>query len=178
MNTKNALTLACLATATLATPVVANAHNYNTVEGGFISRDLGREDDSGLRIAGSAEIARQFALFGEFSDVGDLDQLTFGGMYHQALQHDLDWYGGVSLEMVDAGAADDTGIGLRAGLRWTTPDPRFEINPEIRHFEVFDDGVTSLRVAGYYAITRPFDLQLALQTGDDDRFEAGARYNF
>lgn len=178
MKTKNALTLACLATASLLTPVVANAHNYNYVEGGFIDRDLGRDDDSGLRIAGSADIARQFALFGEFSDVGDLEQLTFGGLFHQPLQRDLDWYGGVSLEMIDAGPADDTGIGLRAGLRWTAPDPRFELNPEIRHFEVFDDGVTSLRLAGYFAIANPFELQLAVQTGDDDRFEAGARYNF
>lgn len=178
MNTKHALTMACLTSAALFVPAGASAHNYNFVEGGFIDRDLEQASDSGLRIAGSADIARNFALFGEFSDVGELEQLTFGGLFHQALQHDLDGYGGVSLEMVDAGRSDDTGIGLRAGLRWTAPDPRFELNPEIRHFDVFDEGVTSLRVAGYFAIARPFDLQLALQTGDDDRFEAGARYNF
>ncbi len=178
MNTKHALTLACLTSAALFAPASAIAHNYNYVEGGFIDRDLENESDSGLRIAGSVAIAPQFALFGEFSDVGELEQLTFGGLYHQALQHDLDAYGGLSLEMVDAGRSDDTGIGLRAGLRWTAPDARFEVNPEIRHFDAFDEGVTSLRVAGYFAIARPFDLQLALQTGDDDRFEAGARYNF
>lgn len=178
MNIRTPLSCLCLLATASALPAVVSAHNYNYVEGGYISRDLGVEDDSGLRIAGSAEIAPAFAIFGEFSDVGELDQLSVGGLYHQPLQRGLDWMAGVSLESVDAGSNDDTGLGLRAGLRWTAPDPRFEVAPEIRYFDAFDDANTSLRVAGLFAITRPFQLHAALQMGDDDRLEAGARYNF
>ncbi len=178
MSLSKRLTLSSLLTGLLLAPALASAHNYNYVEGGFINRDLGREDDSGLRIAGSTVIAPQFALFGELSDVGELDQISLGGLYYQPLQRGLDWMAGASIEFVDAGRRDDTGLGLRAGLRWTAPDPRFEVAPEIRYFDAFDDAVTSLRVAGLFAITPPFQLQVAVQNGDDDRFEAGARYNF
>lgn len=163
--------------ALLLLPLSAVAHNYTYVEGGFLNRDYGNNDDSGFRIAGSGSIANNFALIGEYSDVGDLDQLSAGGLFHTALTNDVDLNLGATFEHVDAGPVDDSGYGLRAGLRWGLM-PRLEMSPEIRYTDVFGSKDTSARLSGLFAFTPQLDLQAALQGGDDDRVEVGLRYNF
>ncbi|HEY0974175.1 MAG TPA: hypothetical protein VGE57_06750 [Solimonas sp.] len=166
-----------LTVAALLLPLSAFAHNYTYIEGGYLNRDYGPQDDSGFRIAGSGSIADNFALIGEYSDVGDLDQVTAGVLFHTPLNNAIDLNLGATFEHVDAGVADDSGYGLRAGLRWQ-PMPKLEMNPEIRYVDVFDSSDTSLRLAGLYAISPEVDIQAALQGGDDDRVEVGLRYNF
>lgn len=166
-----ALTAACL-------PLAAAAHNYTYLEGGFLHRDFGDEDDSGFRIAGSADVAPPFALFGEYGDTGPLEQFSAGGLFHMPINNALDFTAGASVEHADAGPVDDTGYGLRAGLRWQFAGTRLEVDPELRYVDVFGDDGTSLRVAGLFAVAQNVDLQGAVQGGDDDRFELGLRYNF
>lgn len=176
--TKAGVTRAILIAATLiALPGAATAFDYTWLEGGYLSRDNGRVDESGLRIAGSAAVAPAVALIGEYADTDDFEQFSAGAIYHAPIRPDLDWFAGGTLEFADAGRNDDTGYGLRGGLRWHFAKA-FEMSPEIRHVELFDSGDTSLRLAGLFRVTPALDVQAALQGGDDDRFEAGVRYNF
>lgn len=170
-------TIALAAGTALALPLAAHAHNYTYVEGGYVSLDNDAEDDSGFRIAGLGAIAPSFALIGEYVDTGDFEQLSAGAVFHQPIDRSLDWFAGATLEMVDVPGDDDTGFGLRGGLRWSFAKA-FELIPEIRHVDVFDEGFTSLRLAGLFRVAPRLDIQAALQGGDDDRFEAGLRYNF
>jgi len=165
------------AAAALLLPLSAVAHNYTFVEGGYLNRDYGNNDDSGFRIAGSGSIADNFALIGEYSDVGDLDQITAGALFHTPLSNVIDLNLGATFENIDAGPVDDSGYGLRAGLRWQVM-PRLEMNPEVRYTDVFDSTDTSVRLTGLFAFTPALDFQAALQGGDDDRVEVGMRYNF
>lgn len=169
--------LRSLLTAGLLLPAVAMAHNYTFIEGGYLDRDDGFRDDSGLRIAGSGDIAPTFNLFGEYADTGDVEQLSFGGQFHTPLNPVADFFAGASLENVDVGPTDDTGFGLRSGLRVWVLDQRAELIPEVRYVDVFDDGLTAFRLGGLLRLTGALDAQAAIQGGDDDRFEAGLRYN-
>lgn len=166
------------AVACIALPFTASAHNYSYVEGGYIDLDRGRNDDSGLRIAGSLPITSAVNTFGEFFDTGDIQQIGAGLQWHTLIANRLEFTAGASIENVDVGPEDDTGLGLRAGLRWLSPNQKFEVNPEIRSLEVFNDRSTSLRVAGLAAFNPNFSAVAAIQGGDDDRFELGLRAYF
>lgn len=160
-------------------PGAALAHNYTYLEGGYLNRDLGgSRSESGFRLGGSASVAPPLALFGEFSDTGDIRQLTLGGLFHTPLNRVVDLNLGASLEDVRVRNRTDTGLGLRAGLRWQLDPQRFELHPELRYVDVFDDSLTSLRVAMLVRLNPQLDLQGAIQGGDEDRYEIGLRYNF
>lgn len=167
----------CVA-ALLLIPAAAMAQkSYTYVEGGFLSRDNDAVDESGFRIAGSGAVHRSIALIGEYADTDDFEQLSAGAIVFAPINRDLDWTAGATLEFADAGHDDDTGFGLRGGLRWHFARA-FELNPELRYVDVFDEDGMSLRLAGLFAVTPNLEIQAALQGGDDDRFEAGLRYNF
>lgn len=166
------------AAALLTIPAAAMAQkSYTYVEGGYLSRDSDYVDDTGFRIAGSGAIAESIALIGEYADTDDFEQFSAGAMVFAPINRDLDWTAGATLEFADAGRDDDTGFGLRGGLRWHFAQA-FELNPEIRYLDVFDEDGVSLRLAGLFNFTPNFAVQAALQGGDDDRFEAGLRYSF
>ena len=139
----------------------ALAHSYTYVEGGFVDRDIEGVDDSGFRIAGSGQVHRQLALIGEYTDTGDLEQTGLGLRVFGPLRPDLDWTAAATLEFVDVGYDDDTGYGLRGGLRWRFARA-FELNPEIVHFDAFDDDFTSLRIAGLFSLDPNLAIQAAL----------------
>lgn len=176
MKTNGKLTLVAAA-ALLYLPAIASAHNYNFLEGGVVNQDQGSRDETGFRIAGSLDVAPPIALFGEYADIDEFNQITAGALYHRNLDRGLDLILGASLENVDVGFDDDTGFGLRGGLRWQAL-PALELNPEVRYLDVFEEDVTSFRLAGLFALNNPLDLQAAVQVGDDDRYELGVRYNF
>lgn len=166
---------ACLLLAAALPLGAAHAHNYSYIEGGYIER----EDNGGLRLAASLALDPRLAAFGEISDTDPVQTLSAGLMLHQPVNPQVDWTAGLSLETVDVGRRDDTGLGVRAGLRWRVPaSPLVELNPEIRHRDVFDRGQTSLRVAALLALSAPWQLQIALQGGDEDSLSAGVRYHF
>jgi len=167
------------AAALIALPTHAAAHSYTYLEGGYLNRDFGADDESGFRIAGSGDIARNIALIGEYADTGDVDQISAGGLFHTPINNQLDFTAGATFEHVDVGSADDSGFGLRSGVRWQTTDGRFELAPEVRYLDVFDDTDTALRLGALYGLTPALDVIGAVQgAGDDDRYEVGLRYNF
>lgn len=168
-----------VAGALAALPTLAAAHSYTYLEGGYLNRDFGADDESGFRIAGSGDIAPNIALIGEYADTGDVDQISAGGLFHTPVNNQLDFTAGATFEHADVGPADDNGFGLRSGVRWQTADGRLELAPEVRYLDVFDDTDTSLRVGALYGLTPELDLTGAVQAaGDDDRYEVGLRYNF
>lgn len=175
---RNALAAVSTVAALLAAPA-ASAFNYTYVEGGYGDIDIDYYDDSGFRLAGSFDVAPQVALIGEYADWGDLSQLSLGAIFHAPIQKDLDFFAGGTFERVDLdGYDDDTGFGLRAGLRWQIPNLPVQLIPEVRYLDVADDTLTSFRVTGLFTIAPRLDLVAGLQSGDDDRLELGARYNF
>lgn len=154
----------------------AAAHTYSWLDGGVLDRN---DSDLGVRMAGSAALTPPVALFGEVVDVDNYSQLSAGAMFHAPIDPAVDFTAGASLEVVDRGRADDTGLGLRAGLRWFVPQTRgLEINPELRHVMVFENAITSVRGNALFPVSRNFQLQGALQAGDEDRIEFGMRYTF
>ena len=174
---KNLRASVALIAASLLLPGIAAAHGYTYVDGGVFDRN--DDSDLGIRMAGSAGLAPPLALFGEVADSGPYSQLSAGAMFHAPIGSGVDFNLGGSMEAVDYGRADDVGLGLRVGLRWLVPETRgFELNPELRQVYVFNDTITSLRANALFAVNRNFDLQGALQAGDDDRIEFGMRYSF
>lgn len=164
----------------LAAPVaLAASPSYTWLEGGYVELDGdGNRDDSGLRIAGSAPIANRLAIIGELADTGDYQQLSAGVLFHTPLSRVVDLNLGATFESIEVGNADDTGIGLRAGVHWTVAGLPLQLIPEVRHLDVFDETSTSLRFGGLFGVTPRLAVQAALQSGDDDRFEVGVRYSF
>jgi len=168
------------AAALLLAPGLALAHNYNYIEGGYLHRDQAGDED-GFRVGGSFDILSPIAIFGEYADVDRFSQLSIGGLWHTPLTRDIDLNLGASLEQIDHDhGGDDTGFGLRAGIRWAVPNTRLELNPEFRYVNIDDDHADglSLRLGALYALTDRLDLAGGVQGGDDDRFDLGVRYNF
>lgn len=158
----------------LSLPVAAADYRY--LDGGVVDRD---GSDMGLRMAGSGELTPPLAAFGEIVDAGQYEQLSAGLMFHTPFGPGVDFNAGASLEAVDTGRNDDTGLGARAGLRWLVPESRgLELSPEVRHVMVFNDVITSVRAGALFPIAPRFHMLGALQAGDDDRIELGLRYSF
>jgi hypothetical protein len=161
----------------LMLPGIATALDYRYVDGGIVDRDASTR--LGVRLAGSAALTPPLAVFGEVVDDDEYTQATAGLMFRAPIGTNLDFNAGGSVEMVDNGAADDTGLGARMGLRWLVPQSRgLELSPEVRHVMVFDQSITSLRANALFPVGRNLLMQGALQGGDDDRVELGLRYSF
>ena len=159
-------------------PMVASAFDYNYVEGGYLHRNNDIADDGGFRLNGSFNIAPQANVFGEFGSTSTYDQLSVGAQFHTPVNNALDFTAGGSLEHFSGGGTNETGFGLRTGLRWNIVPGQWELNPEIRYVRVHGYDQTSGRVGAQYHVNRNFDVSAALQGGDEDRVEAGVRYNF
>ncbi|MFT4047588.1 MAG: hypothetical protein QM661_12960 [Solimonas sp.] len=168
------------AAALLLAPGLALAYDYNDLEGGYLHRDQAG-DESGLRIGGSFDVLSPVAIFAEYDDVDEFSQLSVGGLYHTPLTRDIDLNLGVSIEQFDHDrGGDDTGFGLRGGIRWTVPNTRLELDPELRYVDIDHDKAdgVSVRLGALYPLTGVLDLQGGVQTGQDDRFDLGVCYNF
>lgn len=159
----------------LALPAAAYDGAYSFLDGGVLDRD---GSDMGVRLAGSADVSYPVAVFGEVVDAGAYEQLSAGALYHTPVSPDVDFNVGGSLEAVNAGNQDDTGLGVRAGLRWRVAQTRgLELSPEVRHVMVFDSSITSIRASALFPVAARLRLLGALQGGDDDRVEFGLRYD-
>lgn len=159
-------------------PAVAAASDYTYIEGGFIDRhDYGR-DGAGGRVAGSFDIPLMpLAIIAEYTGTDGLDQEDVGAIFHMPIVPTLGFFGGATLEHGDRDGETNTGVGARAGVRWKTI-PRLELSPELRFVHLFHEDQTSLRVSALYNFAPHFDLQGAIQGGDDRRYEVGVRYVF
>lgn len=163
--------------ALLLAPALASAYSYNYLEGGYLNRDQAGSD-SGFRVAGAFDVFDPVALIAEFDHVDSFDQISVGALYHMPLQRGLDLNLGATFENFDYSHGSDSGLGLRAGLRWQLPQTKLELNPELRYVSVGDEDGMSLRVAALYPVAPKLKLQGSVQFGDDDRFDLGVRYEF
>jgi hypothetical protein len=173
------LRVALVAVAALSiVPMTASAFDYNYVEGGYLHRDNSFSDDGGFRIGGSFGVLPQIAAFAEYGNTNSFDQFTAGALFHTPINEVLDFNAGASLENYNGHGHNDTGFGLRGGVRWNIIPGQWELNPELRYVHVSGDNATSARLGALYHINQNFSLNAALQGGDDDRVEAGVRYSF
>ena len=170
--------LAALTAVPALLPATASASDYTYIEGGFIDRhDYGR-DGGGGRVAGSFDIpVLPLAIIAEYTGTDRLDQEDVGAIFHMPIVPTLGFFGGATLEHADRSGDTDTGVGFRAGLRWKTI-PRLELSPELRFVHLFHENQTSVRGVALYNFAPHFDLQGAVQGGDDRRYEVGVRYVF
>ncbi len=159
-------------------PMTASAFDYNYVEGGYLHRNNVFSDDGGFRIGGSFDVAPQVAAFGEYGSTNSHDQITAGALFHTPINNALDFNAGASVEHFTGGGDRATGFGLRSGVRWNIVPGQWELNPEVRYVRVEGENLTSVRLGALYHINRNFAFNAAFQGGDDDRIEAGVRYNF
>ena len=166
------------ATALSILPMAASAFDYNYVEGGYLYRNNDIADDSGFRLNGSFDIAPNVNVFGEYGSTSKYDQITAGAQLHAPINNVLDFTAGGSLEHFSGGGTNETGFGLRGGVRWNIVPGQWELNPEVRYVRVHGYDQTSARVGALYQINRNFGVAAALQGGDEDRVEAGVRYSF
>lgn len=178
MNTKKIAKLVGIAA--LGCSASALAHNYTYIDALYLNTDPDTgEDFDGFGIGGAAAVSPDLHLFGQISDQDELERLTAGLALNHNLQPGLDLVAGASFESIEIGNSDDTGIGLRADLRWLVPDTRLELAPGLRYVDLYDDGDTALRLAGRFAISPKVKLQAAMEFADDaDTVSAGARFEF
>ncbi|NKF23925.1 TonB-dependent receptor [Solimonas marina] len=165
----------------LLAPTFAYAHDYNYIEGGYLNWDQ-PGDDSGYHLKGSVDVLSPIAPFIEYNSVDNVDQLSLGGIFHAPLTPQVDVILGGSYEHFDVDhGGDASGYGLRGGLRWSVPNTRLELDPQVRYVNLdhdHHDDATSFRLDALYALTPAVSLQGAFQSGDDDRYEVGLRYSF
>lgn len=166
------------AAALLALPGLAAAHNYSYLEGGYLQLDNDVEEADGFFLGGSYGLFNHVAVLAEWETAGDYDQLSAGLQYHRSLTDPIDLTLGVTAEQLSFDRDDDTGYGLRAGLRWQAYDHRFELWPEARYVDALGEDALSGRVTATYAVVPRLDLIGLAQVGDDDRYSLGLRYNF
>lgn len=157
-------------------PTVASAFDYSYLEGGYLHRDNDQVDESGFRLAGSVNVLPNVAVIAGYGDTGNYDRINAGALFHTPLNSTLDLVAGATLEHANSHHDDDTGIGLRGGVRWQLL-PDLELNPELRYVDVFG-GMTSARVGALYRINPALFVQGAVQAGDEDQVEVGLRYAF
>jgi len=159
-------------------PAAAIAADYNYLEGGFIDRhDYGRSGAGG-RVAGSFDLNTvPVAVIAEFAGTHHLNQFDAGAVLHTPVNRTLDLFGGATLEHGDRSDDSDTGVGLRAGLRWRASGA-LELAPEFRYVHLFGEDQASVRLGALVALAPSLQLQGAVQVGDDQRYELGLRYAF
>ncbi len=118
---KSLLALTLLAAAPFAASA-ADGVNYNYVEGGYVSTNVDGPDADGWAIKGSAAIAPNFHVFGEYSSQEvedfnvDFDQWRLGVGYNHELSARTDLLTRVAYEKVDTDYADADGYSVEVGV--------------------------------------------------------------
>lgn len=166
-----------------ALPLIATARDYGYVHAGVYGHEDTDVTDSVLNRGDSPygyRVATQFAMptrplayFAEYGHTDVLEQFSVGLLYHRPLWFTLDFTAGASVEFEDM--TDEQGYGLRAGLRWWPFGRRLELNPELRHEELFE-AATSARLTAALRLGRRLDVEAAGQAGDEERYLLGLRY--
>jgi len=169
--------------ACILAPAAASANGYSFVGAGFFAHedtdttDLVPHRGNSLRGYETALMvampSRPFAYFVEYGNTDVIEQFSGGLLYHRTLATGFDLTAGASAEFEDM--TDEKGYGLRVGARWWPRGPGLELNPEIRHEELFG-AATSARLTVAVQVGRRLQLEGAAQGGDDERYLLGLRY--
>lgn len=115
----------------------------------------------------------------DFSGV-DLNQTSVAFGYNRDLSRNASFFGRVSWENLEAGAADDDGFGLEAGMRGYVA-PAFELSGSVKYIDLGGSGgdETFLELGGLYEFSNQFALGLSYETGDSfDVLSLSGRFYF
>lgn len=161
--------------------------SYTYVDVGYIHGESDGADSDGFGVFGSIEFTDLVHGFASYSDVDydvgpvdvSVDAFEIGVGLAWPVNRGLDFVGRLSYLSVDAGAADDDGIGLYAGVRSRVMD-RLELTGGLK-FVSFDEGDddTSIEVGARYFFTDSLagGLDIGLNDGAPT-FVLGVRFNF
>jgi hypothetical protein len=164
-------------------PAAAAAYDYSYLEAGFFQHE-DTDDTDHVNNRGNTLLGYRTAMvigmptwplayFTEYGNTDVLEQFSVGLLYAQPVAPWLDVTGGASVEFEDM--TDEQGYGLRAGLRWSPLGPQLEVNPEVRHEELFRAS-TSVRLTMVLQVARRVYVEGAAQAGDEERYVLGLRY--
>jgi hypothetical protein len=187
MQTRN-LGLA-LALATLSVPALASdGPSYSYADLGYVDSDIGISGD-GFQLRGSYAVNDAFFLFGQYSDTSydnffdlGVGELRLGFGWHTPMSDRADFVAALNFERVDidtsVGSADDTGFGLKLGVRGKLSDA-LEVNTHVRHAN-YGQGAsdTLFGIGGAFALNDRFSVVLEIEQGDSDTLMLGARWGF
>ena len=180
-----ALLLAFSATAS------ADGFDYNFLSLGYgnIEFDEVGVDGDGFVLSGSYSLNDSYFVFANY-DAADLDfsvDATTWGVgfgYRRPVSDKADFYARASYEYIEidvplVGSADDNGLGLGVGLRYSS-NPDFEWHAGINYVDYGDGGDdTGLEVGGLYSFTEKFSLGLSGEWSDDiSRYTIAGRFYF
>ncbi|WP_405222651.1 outer membrane beta-barrel protein [Lentisalinibacter sediminis] len=175
----------------LCTPALALAQDpgrddlsYTYAELRYV--DVDENGGDGLRFNGSYDLGNNWIIVGgitslEFNQNVDYTTIELGGGYVYPYNDDFDLV--ATARFIDAeidtpvGDADDSGLGLSAGLRGLIA-PQFEVRGSVNYVNI-DESDTYLELAGDYYFTPRFAAGLSLEfAGDSDLLTLGGRWFF
>lgn len=178
--------VASAAVLAMAMPFAATADiNYSFVELDYILFD-DDDDTNAYRLKGSFAITDNIFILGDYTtfdlDEGDFDTVSLGVGYRHGINEQLDLYGALSIEYVDADIDDDTGLGLRAGARFMVM-PQLELKGELHHInDVFEEDTTLVTLGGQFLFTPAIGAVLEYtadtDSDGDNAIILGGRFNF
>lgn len=150
---------------------------YNYIDVDLVTVDYGGGSETGFGVDGSLTLSDMFYAVASISDVDPVTSMSVGLGLHGALGQRLHAFGALRFLSVDAGAASDTGLILRGGLRGEVT-PVFELYGQVDHVDVFGSADDSVTLGGYYYFSR-VAIGAAYTSNDSADYTAvGLRFSF
>lgn len=195
MNKRIALAIGAAIPALLLQATLAGAQDlsYDYIEARYVDTSIdgnggGDIDGDGFKFGGSAKIAENFHLFGNFQSLDydfdiDFSALEFGAGYMLPVAAGTDLVARVSYinGEVDTvfGDADDSGYGLSVGFRHVFL-PQLQGGAFIKHINLDESGSdTGLELEGEYFFNKQFSGGVSFEFADDaTTWGIGARLYF
>lgn len=173
------------AVAALALPVAAGAadsnFSYTYAELGYVDLDVNGAGTDGFSLEGSFEFTELLFGFAGYEDLsGDFDytNLTAGIGAAIALNDRIDGFARIAFVDNETGFADDTGIGLEAGVRASVME-NLEAFGSFSYVDIYDDSQTGFELGARYWLQDNLGISLAYNDIEDaDGFTLAARFNF
>ncbi len=160
------------------------ALSYDYLELRYV--DVDNSGGDGFSLGGSYRFEGNWLILGDITRLNydnNIDTTTFelGAGYVWPYRAGWDFHANARIVRTDvsfpSGSADDTGLGLTAGVRGLISE-KFEVRGSINHINL-DESDTYLELAGDYYFTPNFAAGLSLDlAGDFDTLSLGARWYF
>lgn len=150
--------------------------NYDNIDLTFIDADI----FNGVGVSVSTEFKENYAIRVGYSQLevedADADALDLGVDYHiqSARYPRADWVFGAGLQKIDTELSDETGLDLRAGIRYAMTDA-LELSSSFI-VQTVEDTDVGLNLTALYEITTGFSGLVQTNISDDSSLGLGLRF--
>jgi hypothetical protein len=179
-------TASAIAALAVGGPALAADFDYHYVDGNLILADAGANNDGiGFGVAGSVDLPQLYQNatgFGGASyvnfDGGNLLNLEGGLGFHWPLARQVDFTGGVALELnkYTGGGGSDLGLGLNAGVRARPFSPQWELKGGLKYVDIGQYEDTSIVLGARYMFKPRMSAGIELASGDIDYWTLSVRW--